>query len=226
LYIISRLTQGFSIRCLRFTSDVAISHARLASGWRAAPLPGGGRTLWIAAKGFRSHPILLSRTSPVARVIYAKKPFAGPQQVLAYVGRYTHRIAISNSRLLAIDDGRVCFRWKDYRHSNPHGVMSLAADEFIRRFLSHVLPDGFHRIRYFGFLCNRHRERKLAICRELLGMRPDNPATAPPCLPSDYRALHEALTGTSLTLCPACGRGQMLVIEVFAATGRLLCDTS
>ena len=86
LYIISRLTQGFSIRCLRFTSDVAAAHARLASGWRAAPLPGGGRTLWIASKGFRLHPILLSRTSPVARVVYAKRPFAGPAQVLDYVG--------------------------------------------------------------------------------------------------------------------------------------------
>jgi hypothetical protein len=95
-HIISRLTQGFSIRCLRFTSDVTGAHARLASGWRAAPLPGGGRTLWIASKGFRLHPILLSRTSPVARVVYAKRPFAGPAQVLDYIGRYTHRVAISH----------------------------------------------------------------------------------------------------------------------------------
>src|SRR5712671_371492 len=104
-YIISRLTQGFSIRCLRFTSDVAASHARLASGWRAAPLPGGGRTLWIAAKGFRLHyiSVLLSRTSPVARVVYAKRPFGGPQAVLAYLSRYTHRVAIANSRLIACD---------------------------------------------------------------------------------------------------------------------------
>jgi len=97
-HIISRLTQGFSIRCLRFTSDVTVSHARLASGWRAAPLPGGGRTLWIASKGFRSHPILLSRTSPAARVVYAKPPFAGPEAVLAYLSSYTHRVAISNRR--------------------------------------------------------------------------------------------------------------------------------
>ncbi|MBV8914888.1 MAG: IS91 family transposase [Acetobacteraceae bacterium] len=180
-------------------------------------------------QGLQERFAFLRHLAPARRaewVVYAKKPFAGPQQVLAYVGRYTHRIAISNSRLLAIDDGRIRFRWKDYRHGKPHGVMSLAAEEFIRRFLSHVLPDGFHRIRYFGFLCNRQRQRKLAVCRELLGMRPDDPATAPPCLPSDYRALHEALTGTSLTLCPACGRGQMLVVEVFTATGRLVCDTS
>jgi len=106
-HIISRLTQGFSIRCLRFTSGVAVAHARLASGWRATPLPGGGRTLWIASKGFRLHPILLSRTSPVARVVYAKRPFAGPAQVLDYVGRYTHRVAISNNRLVSMDDGKV-----------------------------------------------------------------------------------------------------------------------
>ena len=113
-YIISRLTQGLSIRCLRFTRGVAAPHARLASGWRAPPLPGGGRTLWIASKGFRLHSVLLSRTSPVARVVYAKPPFAGPAQVLDYVGRYTHRVAISNNRLLSMDDGNVRFRWKDY----------------------------------------------------------------------------------------------------------------
>ena len=106
-YIISRLTQGFSIRCLRFTNGVAAAHAKLASGWRAAPLPGGGRTLWIASKGFRLHPILLSRTSPVARVVYAKRPFAGPAQVLDYVGRYTHRVAISNNRLVSMDSDKV-----------------------------------------------------------------------------------------------------------------------
>ena len=115
-YIISRLTQGFRIRCLRFASDVAASRARLASGWRAAPLPGGSRTLWIASKGFRLHPILLSRTSPVARIVYAKRPFGGPQQVLDYLGRYTHRVAIANSRLISLTDGHVQFRWRDYRH--------------------------------------------------------------------------------------------------------------
>ena len=146
-------------------------------------------------------------------VVYAKAPFAGPQQVLTYVGRYTHRIAISNSRLLAIEDGKVCFRWKNYRHGGHHGTMTLTADEFIRRFLIHVLPDGFHRVRYFGFLCNRHRERKLARCRELLGMGQAVPATTP-CPPDDYRTFYEALTGASLTRCPACSHGHMLVVEV------------
>jgi len=161
-------------------------------------------------------------------VVYAKRPFAGPHQVLTYVGRYTHRIAISNSRLVAIDGGQVSFRWKNYRQDGQHGTMTLAADEFIRRFLIHVLPDGFHRIRYFGFLCNRQRQSKLARCRELLGMRQDEPADAVPRLRPDYRALHLSLTGTSLTLCSACGHGTMVVVEVLARAGkrRWVCDTS
>ena len=212
-YIISRLTQGFSIRCLRFTNGVAAAHARLASGWRAAPLPGGGRTLWFASKGFRLHPILLSRTSPVARVVYAKRPFAGPEQVLGYVGRYTHRVAISNNRLLSMDTGKVRFHWKDYRDDNRQKTMTLAAEEFIRRFLIHVLPDGFHRIRYFGFLSNCHRAQNLARCRKLLGMATTEPAADPP---ADYRDRFEALTGQSLRECPHCHVGTMVVIDCIA----------
>ena len=149
-------------------------------------------------------------------VVYAKRPFAGPRQVLDYVGRYTHRIAISNSRLLSIDNGKVRFRWKDYRRDNHHGTMTLAADEFIRRFLIHVLPDGFQRIRYYGFLGNCHRARKLALCRELLAMQPAVPAVSD--LPTDYRDRHEALTGLSLRVCPHCQLGTMRVVEVITAT--------
>ena len=152
--------------------------------------------------------ILLSRTSPVARVVYAKRPFAGPAQVLDYVGRYTHRVAISNNRLVSIEGDRVRFRWKDYRDHNRQKTMSLQAGEFIRRFLIHVLPDGFHRIRYFGFLGNCHRARKLALCRELLRM----PA-APADPPADYRDRYEALTGMSLRQCPYCLTGVMVVIS-------------
>ena len=90
-------------------------------------------------------------------VVYAKPPFAGPEQVLAYLGRYTHRVAIANSRLTRLADGQVGFSWKDYRHHGKTKVMTLAADEFIRRFLLHTLPDGFHRIRHIGFLANGHR---------------------------------------------------------------------
>ena len=113
-------------------------------------------------------------------VVYAKQPFAGPEEVLKYVARYTHRVAISNDRLLNIDDGKVQFRWKDYRDDSRQKTMTLDADEFIRRFLLHVLPDGFQRIRYYGFLANRYRAEKLALCRQLMQMPP--PAAAPEAL--------------------------------------------
>jgi hypothetical protein len=143
-------------------------------------------------------------------VVFAKRPFAGPAQVLDYVGRYTHRVAISNNRLVSMDDGEVRFRWKDYRDDNRQKTMTLPPEEFIRRFLIHVLPDGFHRIRYFGFLGNCHRARKLALCRELLGMAPAGPATDPP---ADYRDGFQALTGQSLRECPHCHTGMMVVID-------------
>jgi hypothetical protein len=146
-------------------------------------------------------------------VVYAKRPFAGPEQVLDYVGRYTHRVAISNDRLISMDDGKVRFRWKDYRDDNRRKTMSLPAAEFIRRFLIHVLPDGFHRIRYFGFLSNCHRAQKLALCRKLLGMAPAEPTADPP---ADYRDRFEALTGLSLRECPHCHTGIMVVIDCIA----------
>ena len=142
-------------------------------------------------------------------VVYAKRPFAGPAQVLDYVGRYTHRVAISNNRLVSMDEGKVRFRWKDYRDGNRQKIMTLDANEFIRRFLIHALPDGLHRIRYFGFLGNCHRARKLERCRRLIGMvSPDLP-TEPP---ADYRDRYEVLTGNSLRECPHCHAGIMVVI--------------
>jgi hypothetical protein len=101
-------------------------------------------------------------------VVYAKRPFGGPAQVLAYLGRYTHRVAIANSRLVALDEDHVAFTWKDYRQNGATKIMRLKPHEFIRRFLLHTLPDGFHRIRHFGFMANRHRAAKLALCRKLL----------------------------------------------------------
>lgn len=141
-------------------------------------------------------------------VVYAKRPFAGPAQVFEYVGRYTHRVAISNNRLMAIDGDRVRFRWKDYRDGSRQKTMSLQGGEFIRRFLIHVLPDGFHRIRYFGFLGNCHRAQKLALCRQLLRMAPATVADPP----ADYRDRYEALTGLSLRQCSHCLTGTMVVI--------------
>jgi Putative transposase/Transposase zinc-binding domain len=145
-------------------------------------------------------------------VVYAKRPFAGPEQVLDYVGRYTHRVAISNNRLLDIAEGKVTFRYKDYRHDAQQKTMTLKADEFIRRFLLHVLPAGFQRIRYYGFLANRYREQKLTCCRELLNM----PEPEPTALETskNYRERYEKLTGSSLWQCPVCRRGRMLVIAI------------
>jgi hypothetical protein len=151
-------------------------------------------------------------------VVYCKRPFAGPQQVLEYLGRYTHRIAISNNRLLSVDDGKVRFRWKDYRNGDRIGTMTLSADEFIRRFLLHVLPDGFQRIRYYGFLANRYRDSKLTRCRELLGMAPSSPEAPPQS--DDYREHYEALVGHSLKQCPICLRGNMVCLEVIPAASR------
>jgi Putative transposase/Transposase zinc-binding domain len=145
-------------------------------------------------------------------VVYAKQPFAGPEQVLDYVGRYTHRVAISNNRLLDIAEGKVTFRYKDYRHDAQQKTMTLKASEFIRRFLLHVLPAGFQRIRYYGFLANRYREQKLTCCRELLNM----PEPEPTALETskNYRERYEELTGSSLWQCPVCRRGRMLAIAI------------
>lgn len=102
-------------------------------------------------------------------VVYAKPAFGGPAQVLRYLGRYTHRVAISNHRIVSFDGEHVTFRYKDYAHGGKHRVMTLAAVEFLRRFFLHILPKGFVRIRHFGFLANRWRKARLAICREVLG---------------------------------------------------------
>jgi hypothetical protein len=136
-------------------------------------------------------------------VVYAKRPFAGPEQVLAYLGRYTHRVAIANSRLTRLADGQVSFTWKDYRRDGKTKLMTLAADEFMRRFLLHVVPDGFHRIRHLGFLANGHRTAKLALCRALLAVPAPEPRP-----PEGYRERHHRLTGDNLGACPDCG-GQM-----------------
>jgi len=146
-------------------------------------------------------------------VVYAKRPFAGPQQVLDYVGRYTHRVAISNNRLLDIENDQVSFQWKDYRTGGQVKTMTLSAEEFIRRFLLHVLPCGFQRIRYYGLLGNRYRKEKLDQCRRLLGMRmPDQQRAAP--VEQDYRDRYEDLTGSSLRQCPQCRCGHMVLVAM------------
>ena len=139
-------------------------------------------------------------------VVYAKRPFGGSAQVLAYLGRYTHRVAIASSRLVSLTNAEVAFRWKDYRQHGKTKLMTLAADEFIRRFLLHTLPDGFHRIRHYGFLANRKRAAKLALCRRLL----DAPSQEPPA-----EQVQEAVPSHQPDRCPTCG-GAMVVLAVLA----------
>jgi hypothetical protein len=148
-------------------------------------------------------------------VVYAKPPFGGAQHVLDYLARYTHRVAISNNRLLSFNDDRVTFTWKDYQHGAAKKTMTLTADEFIRRFLLHIPPAGFQHIRHYGFLANRYRETKLAHCRELLQLPP--PIVEPSASPEDYRDQYQKLTGQSLRDCPRCGKGHMLVIDTIPA---------
>ena len=146
-------------------------------------------------------------------VVYAKRPFAGPEAVLAYLSRYTHRIAISNRRLVAADARTVTFRYKDYRVDGPERfrTMTLATAEFIRRFLSHVLPKGFHRIRHYGFLANGNRAGNVARARELLAVPLPEPATTSD---GDEAAAADAAERVHARPCPCCG-ARMLVIEVF-----------
>jgi len=178
----------------------------------------GDLQFFSSLEPLRTRSTFLRHLAPIQKkdwVVYAKRPFAGPEEVLKYVARYTHRIAIANNRLLNINDGKVQFRWRDYRDGNRHKTMTLGADEFIRRFLLHVLPDGFQRIRYFGFLANRYRAERLALCRQLMQMPPP---TATHEANMDYRDRYEALTGISLRTCPLCRRGTMVVIETFKCT--------
>ncbi len=143
----------------------------------------------------------LAELRRVEWVVYAKPPFGGPEQVLAYLGRYTHRVAITNSRLLSVADDAVAFRWKDYRHHGKSKVMTLDPSEFIRRFLLHTLPDGFHRIRHYGFLANGHRAEKLALCRKLLAAWVASPGAEQAEEPAPFH----------VNRCPCCG-GAMITL--------------
>ena len=177
---LERLQKAFDAAALRFFGDLA--HLVNPASFRA----------------------LIADMRAAAWVVYAKKPFGGPAQALAYLGRYTHRVAIANSRLVAVEDDHVAFAWKDYRQDGAVKVMKLAPDEFIRRFLLHTLPDGFHRIRRFGFMANGCAAAKLALCRSVLADHiehseaPETDAAA-----SQANVRHSA--------CPECG-GIMRII--------------
>ncbi len=147
-------------------------------------------------------------------VVYSKRPFGGPARVLEHLARYTHRIAIANHRLLSIDNGVVRFRWRDYRNQGQHKVLQLTAAECMRRFLMHIVPPRFHRIRYYGLLAPRFRKQHLQQCRKLLQMPEPDPAESDP---PGYEQRYEQQVGESLRKCPECGEGVMLTMQSFLA---------
>jgi hypothetical protein len=142
-------------------------------------------------------------------VVYSKPPFGGPKQVLRYLARYTHRVAISNQRLVSLQDGKVTFHYKDYRSGNAERQMTLDATEFIRRFLQHVLPASFHRIRYYGFLANSVRKKNLALARTLL---PPPHEVSPPSPPADLDSRDRHQSDGAL-ICPACHQRRLVIVE-------------
>lgn len=175
---------------------------------RLLDLHGAGKLFFFGKMaGLSDRRTFIHHLAPARRkrwVVYAKAPFAGPEAVLAYLSRYTHRVAISNSRLIRFDGNGITFRYKDYRRAGTdrQQVMTLAANEFIRRFLIHVLPRGFHRIRHYGLLAGSARKDYLAQARKLLGATPA-PEEPPAAETSDLRPL-----------CPCCG-GAMVIIDTF-----------
>ena len=148
-------------------------------------------------------------------VVYCKPPFGGPEHVLRYLGRYTHRVAISNHRLLSLEGNQVTFRWRDSAHGNQQRLMTLAVEEFLRRFLLHVLPPGFVRIRHFGFLAHRRRAALLPLCFQFLGRPTDLPA-APEPQSGEEGGCSTRQPSTSTWSCPQCG-GPMIILERLTA---------
>lgn len=146
-------------------------------------------------------------------VVYCKKPFAGPEQVLDYIGRYTHRVAISNNRIINVRNDNVSFAYRDRKNNDTLKTMTLKAEEFIRRFLLHVLPDGFMRIRHFGFLANRYKKDNITRCRELLSVTEQIPDP----VKKNTKELMFELTGIDISLCPCCKKGSMIIVDEIPA---------
>ena len=192
--VLSRVFRGKYLELLR----TAFERGRLV-------VP-GQLTRWADSGAFASFLQLLYQKD---WVVYAKRPFGGPEQVLKYLARYTHRVAISNSRLLSRDDGRVAFRYKDYADGHHHKTMSLSGEEFLRRFVQHVLPKGFVKTRHYGLLANRQREERLQVCRRLLFVKRAGELAASPTA-----AAAPALDPARQRCCPNCGSQRLLRIEL------------
>jgi len=161
--------------------------------------------------------VLLTRAAEQRWVVYCKPPFAGPEQVLAYLARYTHRIALSNDRLVSLHEGQVTFRWKDRAHGNAPRLATVAAETFLRRFLLHVLPPRFVRIRHYGWLANSARQRLLPTVREVLGLSATRASAPLAVAPDTWEATLLRLTGKDVTRCPWCGAGGFLIVAVVPA---------
>jgi predicted Zn-ribbon and HTH transcriptional regulator len=154
---------------------------------------------------------LIDQLYSVKWVTYCKRPFGGPKQVIEYLGRYTHRVAISNYRIVNVEAGKVTFKWRDYRDNNQEKRMTLDASEFIRRFLLHVLPPGYCKIRYYGIFSTRNKSQNIQRCRELLCI--NQPQEPDYFEVSSWQELFMALTGINERVCPACGKSQLVRIE-------------
>jgi hypothetical protein len=189
---------------------------QLRQAFRHGALPFTGELRSLASPA--AFEALCEKASKIEWVVHSKPPFGGPQRVLKYLARYTHRVAISNHRLRALENGRVSFEWKDYAHHSQRKIMTLDALEFMRRFLLHVLPSGFVRIRQFGFLANRFRTRNLQLCRDLLAVR-QTPALTDSHNPADTNVQERSS-------CPICKFGQLIRIEVIPPERAIVPDTS
>jgi predicted Zn-ribbon and HTH transcriptional regulator len=192
--VLSRLVRGKLLALL----DGLHEKGKLSLVGQMAPLR--DRSAWEA---------FLGPLRKMEWVVYSKPPFGGARQVLKYLARYTHRVAISNRRILSISGGKVRFLWKDYAHGSKQRTMELSAGEFIRRFLLHVIPRGFVRIRHFGFLANRFRTSKLQLARNLLGQRTEDPGSAPLDRSGDGVGVEKVV---DVFLCPRCKQGRLVIV--------------
>ena len=197
LFKITSLAKAFRNRYLKLLLSAYLKNELIFTTKTAALEPKENFETFIAA---------LSNTKWIA---YAKRPFAGPEQVLEYLGRYTHRVAISNNRIVSIDDGKVTFTYRDRQRNNELRSMTLDAREFIRRFLLHVLPSGFMKIRYFGFLSHTNKKEQIPLIRKLI----DPDADLPEKISETVCEMMLRLTGEDITCCPKCKRGKMVRIR-------------
>jgi len=187
----------------------------LKQSYRAGKLKFVGRVCWLGDK--REFQKMLDQLYRKQWVLYCKPPFRSPEQVLEYLGRYTHRVAIANHRLVKVEDGKVTFRWRDYGDGNKNKQMTLEAFEFIRRFLLHILPDNFVKIRHYGLLSNRNRKTKLRRCQKILGSTSNGKQQSTES--ESWEELLFELTGIDPRICPCCKKGRMVTREILSPQG-------